>query len=447
MKRWAVKVARWREPIMRKHGPTTRFGPGVRYGLLALTVVGMMVGPVISSVLAQVVTLTPTEGGAALGVQPGTATIDVKQNGNAKVTFDLSGIPAPNPGRECRGLDSDQSLLSGWFRFINDAGESTVNADNLVERWGPPPTIIEDAPEGCVAEYPISRGRKPFDPENPESTDRGGGTSGCYGKAPNVITWSPIAKSTAGFTAGMGGTSRPDPNGFVSDIDGDANATLKTNFDPTDGATTPLVLNPWHFGSSVPPFWAQCTNPKVTPAPPVCLAAGGKLRANDSGYKRVYENKPFNDHVGPNGERIPSRIPGIGVIGEMNTFGEVDERAYGRGLIFDINGPCDNNPLARTPCGPGGFGKEGGPPAHPAGRDMMGFPPKPGSAKGQRFQVPDEKGRQTLARAEATHISVVLHNDCLTHGHIPGHGPGIGLPPPAQGLPDDFVEILRGEIR
>lgn len=440
MKKWAQKEGVWRAPIMMILRPTTS-------GLAALAVVSMFLwGPVVSPVLAQVVTLTPTEDGAAMGVQPGTATINVKNADKAKVTFDLSGVPASMPGLACKTLDPGQVVLSGWFRFLGDDGGSSVAGDNLVERWGPPPTILEGAPEGCVAEYPIARGRKPFDPENPDSTDRGGGTSGCYGKAPNVITWSPIAKSTAAFTAGMGGASHLDPNGFTSDVGGDANATLKTNFDPTAGPTTPLVLNPWHFGSSVPPFFAQCTSPKVIPAPPVCVAAGAKLRANDSGYKRIFKTQPYNAHKGPNGERIPSKIPGIGVIGEPNTFGEVDENAFGRGIIFDINGPCDNNPLAMTPCGPGGFGKDGGPPAHPAGRDMMGFPPKPGSAKGQRFQVPDEKGRQTLARAEATHISVIMHKDCLTHGHIPGHGKGIGLPPPAQGLPDDFVEILRGAM-
>ena len=139
-------------------------------------------------------------------------------------------------------------------------------------------------------------------------------------------------------------------------------------------------------------------------------------------------------------------IPGIGNPGEMRSLGVVNERAYGRGIIFDINGPCDNIIVKGTPCGSDKFGLDGGPPAHPGGRDMMGFPPLSGTFKGQRFQLPDAQGRQTLARAEATHISVVLHKDCLTHGHIPGHGPGIGLPPPAQGLPDDFVEILRGPL-
>ena len=453
---------------MRIHGPTTRFGLETRYGFLALTAVSMMMwGPVLSPALA--VDLTPTAEGAAMGVQPGTATIDVVSATKTKITFDLSGIPAPAAGTECRTLDQSQSLLSAWFRFIGADGSSTVDADNLVERWGPPPTLLEGAPAGCVPEYPIARKRKKFgvnalgeDFGPLDNGDRGGGTAGCYGASPNVITWSPIAKSTAGFTAGMGGTSRPDPNGFVSDVDGDVNVTLKTNFDPTDGATTPLVLNPWFFGSSVPPFFAQCTNPKVIPAPPVCADAGGQLRANDSGYKRVYKTQPLNDHVGPNGELIPSAIRGIGNPGVMRSLSTmtaagqggapgvvdgVNVRAYGRGIIHDIDGPCDNNIVVGTPCGSDKFGLDGGPPAHPAPRDMLGFPPLSGTNKGQRFQLTDAQGRQTLARAEATHISVVLHKDCLTHGHIPGNGPGMPMPPPfTSGLPADFVEILRGPL-
>ncbi len=410
---------------MRIHGPTIRFGLETRYGLLALAAVSMMWGPVLSPATAQVVTLTPTAAGAAMGVQPGTATIDVISAAKAKVTFDLSGIPAPGSGRECMTLDAGQSLLSGWLK-VDMAGAGV--ADDLIEPWGPPPTMLADAPEGCVAEYPISRNKA-----------NGGVTPGCYAPVPNVITWSPITKSIAMFNNGMGGASDPDPNGFVSDTDGDANATLRTNYDFTGGQqTTPLVINPWFFGSSVPPFHAQCTKIGTSPAPPVCTAAGGKIRATGSGFKRVYATQFQNIHLGVNGEVSPSKMAGIGNPGEMRSLGVVNPLAFGRGVIHDIDGPCDNSAvIPGTPCGSTKFGLEGGPPGHPASSD---------GGKGQRFTVIDAKGRATLARGVATTISVVLHHDCLTHGFIPGNGPGMPQPPPSQGLPADFVEILSGPV-
>ncbi len=414
---------------MRIHGPIIRFGLDARFGLLALATVSMMWGPVLSPATAQVVTLTPTEAGAAMGVQPGTATIDIVSATKGKVRFELSGIPAPMAGTECRTLDSGQSLLSGWLK-VDMAGPGV--ADDLVEPWGPPPTMLADAPEGCVAEYPISRNKA-----------NGAVTAGCYNPVPNVLAWSPMTKTVAMFNNGMGGASRPDPNAFVSDDDGDADATLRTNYDFTGGQqTTPLVINPWFFGSSVPPFHAQCTKIGTSPAPPVCVAAGGKIRATGSGFKRVYKTQFQNIHqrVLPDGTILssPSAIPGIGNPGEMRSLGVVNQLAFGRGVIHDIDGPCDNSAvIPGTPCGSTKFGLEGGPPGHPASSD---------GGKGQRFQDFDSKGVPLVARGVATAISVVLHKDCLTHGFIPGNGPGMPQPPPSRGLPADFVEILTGPL-
>ena len=418
---------------MRMHGPTNRFSLDARYGVLVLAAVtvSLLASPVLSPALAQTVTLMPTEAGAAMGVQPGTATIEVVSETKTKVTFDLSGIPAPAHGMECRTLDSGQSLLSGWLK-VDMAGPGV--GDDLVEPWGPPPAMLGDAPDGCVAEYPISR-----------SKFNGGVTPGCYNPMPNVIAWSPIAKHWAQFNNGMGGANDPDPNGFVSDPDGDANATLRTSYDFTGGQqTTPLVLNPWFFGSSVPPFHAQCTAFNTSPAPPVCLAAGGVIRSNGSGYKRVFGTQLQNDHIGPNGEVSPSAVPGIGTPGVMGSLGSVNPRAFGRGVIHDIDGPCDNNVVPGTPCGSSEFGMPGGPPGHPASTDSVGLPM--GTVKGQRFQLVDALGRAQVARGVATAMSVVLHKDCLTHGFIPGNGPGMPQPPPSQGRPADFVEILTGPL-
>jgi hypothetical protein len=353
-----------------------------------------------------------------------------------KVTFDLSGIPMPAPGAECRTLDARQSLLSGWLK-IDMAGPGV--ADDLIEPWGPPPTMMAGAPEGCVAEYPISRNK-----------NNGGVTAGCYNPAPNALGWSPIAKTTAMFNNGMGGASNPDPNGFTSDEDGEANATLKANYDFTGGKqTAPLVINPWFFGSSVPPFHAQCTKIGTSPAPPVCVAAGGKIRAVGSGFKRVFKTQLFNIHqrILPDGTTLisPNAIPGIGNPGEMRSLGEVNPLSFGRGVIHDIDGPCDNSvAIPGTPCGRTDFGTgaEGAPPAHPASMDFV----TNGKPKGQRFQDFDDKGRALIARGVATAVSVVLHKDCLTHGFIPGNGPGMPQPPPSRGLPADFVEILSGPL-
>ena len=441
MKQWAEKVTSTRGmgrvPTMRIRRSKTQLGLDTWYGLSMLAAIALViVGVGFSSASAQVVTLMPTEDGAAMGVQPGTATIEVVNESNAKVTFDLSGIPAPIPGTACQMLDTGQSLLSGWITVDMD-GPGV--ADSLVEPWGPPPTMLEDAPGGCVAEYPISR-----------SKFSGGVTPGCYAPRSDVLRWSPITRTTDLFNSGMGGAINPDPNGFVSDQDGDAHATLRTNYDFTGGRqATPLVLNPWFFGSSVPPFHAQCSKINTSPAPPVCVAAGGVLRANSSGFKRIFGTFLQNDHVGPNGEISPSAVPGIGTPGVMHSLGAVNQRAFGRGVIHDIDGPCDNNVVPGTPCGRSDFGMEGGPPGHPASTDSVGLPP--GTIKGQRFQIFDSEGRAMIARGVARGISVILHKDCLTHGYIPGNGPGMPQPPPSQGpegnpFPSDFVEILHGPL-
>lgn len=342
----------------------------------------------------EVVDLLPTAQGQTLGVQAGTATIEVMNANKTKVSFSLSGIPAIS----CSALSNGQALLSGWLRFIDAEGnlDLATAAANLVEPWGPPPTIKPDAPEGCIAAYPI-----------PLTKAGGAVTSGCYDPVPNVISWSPIAKSTALYFAGMGGAIDPDPNGFVSDSKGSVNVMLKTDFDFTEGRpSTLLVLNPRFFGSSVPPFFAQCTTLDASPAPPVCAGSGGVLKSVDSGFKRVYETKPVIVHSGP------------------------PAATFGPGIIHDFDGPCDNQILTPgPPCGRDDFTIDS---PHPLGTD---------GGVGLRHIKATPEGRQTLARGAATAISVVLHHDCVTHGHIPGN------PEFTNGdrtFPAEFVEILRG---
>ena len=530
MERWAQKVARWRVPVMRRYGPLTRFGIDMRVGVVMPLAIFMLMAvpgaPLVGQAKAADIAdlaLTLTGKAAALGFTDAGSTIDIEvidandgsnansPEGKTRVTLNIKGIPAAltasaegvaPAGLSCGVLDKGQALLSAWL-LIDPAerapgilkADGTRTPNHMVERWGPPFPVgpagprggyqgVDTSPAGgtglgengaCpTANYPMSVGKK------------GGALEAtCFPGHPSIRVTSPLAKSTAGYNSGMGGALAPDPNGFVSDTDGEATVTLKTNFDFTEGEqVVPLVWReapgvpffpsgpgpqpfkwlmdeasfmgpfylrndagapigpppnaPGFFGSSVPPFHAQCTNPSVLPAPPPCVLSNGRhsLKSLGSGFKRVYETVPHILHVGPNnGETIPSLVAGIGALGVANSVKDtVETRSFGRGVIHDIDGPCDNNVhrAGAAPCPTDQFGLPGGPPTHPAGSDSVGLELRDGGVpqkgvlpknarRGHRFQKVDTLGRQVLARGRAVGVGIAIHHDCLTHGLIPGN--------------------------
>ena len=514
---------------MSRYGPRTQFALGMRVGgaLMLAMLIGLPGTQLAGQANAQSIPLELTAAAIALGFTDAgsTAEIDVRAAteqsplGRTRVSFNISGVPSQfNPdadgnavaGLGCNVLGKGQALLSGWL-LIDPAERApgVMRADgsgrlphHLVERWGPPFPVGPAGPRGgyqgvnpnpvgtglgengaCGSpSYPMDIGKKGQGP------DQIGGAleATCFPGHPSIRLTTPITKSTAGFNSGMGGALDPDPNGFVSDSDGDASATLKTDYDFTTGEqVVPLVwreapgvpfnppgfpnlmdeasfMGPFYlrndagapigpppnapglFGSSVPPFAAQCTNGGIAPAPPPCVFGPGTntLKTVGSAFKRVFETIPHIIHEGPNGEFIPSSVGGIGQLGVANTVKLPDPRSFGRGVIHDIDGPCDNliHTAGAPPCpidgfggGTPGIGSDGPkPPTHPAGSDTVGKPlfdvdgnqvsELPANARfGMRFQKPDALGRQTMARGRAVAIGVAVHHDCLTHGHVPGN--------------------------
>jgi hypothetical protein len=530
MKRRDTNKVKWRVPIMNRYGPQAKFGIHARTS--AMMFIAMFVwlpsAAIDGQAHAQTIPLELTAAAVALGFTDAGSSVDIEVRsvtgqsplGRTKLSFNLAGIPSqfnpdadgnPVAGLECNVLGKGQALMSGWL-LVDPAERApgVMRADgsgrlpnHLVERWGPPFPVgpagprggyqgVDDGREGATGlgenaacgspSYPMDIGKKG------EGQDQihGALEATCFPGHPSVRLTSPIAKSVAGYNSGMGGALNPDPNGFVSDGDGEASATLKTDFDFTTGAqVVPLVwreapgvpfnppgfsnlmdeasfMGPFYlrnpagapigpppnapgvFGSSVPPFAAQCTNGGIAPAPPPCVFGPGTntLKTVGSAFKRVFETKAMILHEGPNGEFIPSSVGGIGQIGVANSVKAAFPLSFGRGVIHDIDGPCDNNIFlaGKPPCPTDGFG--GGtpgstpagpkPPTHPAGSDTVGKPlfdtngnmvaELPGNARfGLRFQVPDALGRQTLARGRAVGIGVAVHHDCLTHGHVPGN--------------------------
>jgi hypothetical protein len=60
------------------------------------------------------------------------------------------------------------------------------------------------------------------------------------GTRADVYGFSPAAADNAGFTAGNG----LDPNGFLTDADGNADVTIDLNYDISQPGSSPLVLRP-----------------------------------------------------------------------------------------------------------------------------------------------------------------------------------------------------------
>ncbi len=117
----------------------------------------------------------------------------------------------------------------------------------------------------------------------PQCTALDPGT-GTNGDKVNVYGFSPAAADDAGFKAGMG----LDPNGFVSDGNGNANFTINLNYDIFAPAVAPTVLRPGVSQSLGVAFDAAGTT--CSSSPPLFIAgvtAPFTARV-DSAYARVY---------------------------------------------------------------------------------------------------------------------------------------------------------------
>lgn len=98
----------------------------------------------------------------------------------------------------------------------------------------------------------------------------------------NVFGFSPAAADDAGFTAGMG----LDPNGFVTDGDGDAEFKIKLNYDIFRPMVAPTVLRPGITQGLAVGFDGF---PGTTCS--TALFTGTQFPARiDSGYARVYNS-------------------------------------------------------------------------------------------------------------------------------------------------------------
>jgi hypothetical protein len=90
-------------------------------------------------------------------------------------------------------------------------------------------------------------------------------TDPARGTPVNVFGFTPAAADDAGFTAGNG----LDPNGFVTDADGDAHFTIKLNYDIFKRNVAPLVLRPGvteGLAVGFDAFGTTCSSmPSVTP--------------------------------------------------------------------------------------------------------------------------------------------------------------------------------------
>ncbi len=107
------------------------------------------------------------------------------------------------------------------------------------------------------------------------------------GRLINVFRLSPAAADDAGFKAGMG----LDPNGFVTDGDGNANFTIKLNYDIFLPNVAPVVLR---SGSPLASMSTQSLAVAFDAAGTTCFSSPGANFEGrvDSAYLRVYQDKP-----------------------------------------------------------------------------------------------------------------------------------------------------------
>jgi len=107
------------------------------------------------------------------------------------------------------------------------------------------------------------------------------------GRLINVFSFSPAAADDAGFKAGMG----LDPNGFVTDGDGNANFTIKLNYDIFQAGVAPTVLR---SGSPLASMSTQSLAVAFDAAGTTCFSSpGANFQGRvDSAYLRVYQDKP-----------------------------------------------------------------------------------------------------------------------------------------------------------
>jgi hypothetical protein len=102
--------------------------------------------------------------------------------------------------------------------------------------------------------------------------------TGTNGNKVNVLPFTPAAADDAGFKAGMG----LDPNGFVTDGDGNANFTIKLNYDIFQPGVAPTLLRPGITQSLGVAF-------DGFPGTTCSSSPGASFPARiDSGYTRVY---------------------------------------------------------------------------------------------------------------------------------------------------------------
>jgi len=101
--------------------------------------------------------------------------------------------------------------------------------------------------------------------------------TGTNGNKINVFGFTPAAADDAGFTAGNG----LDPNGFITDADGNAKFRIKLNYDIFAPAVAPTVLRPQQSQNLAVAFDAAGTT---------CFSSQGAAFPErvDSAYARVY---------------------------------------------------------------------------------------------------------------------------------------------------------------
>lgn len=197
-----------------------------------------------------------TSGIYGLNGQGGTVQITV-ENGHTTLDFSLSGL-TPN------------AVHSVWL--LLDSGANPCGGANQPACLAP---FVSCAGPQCVA------------------IDAATGTKA------NVFGFTPAARDSAGFRAGNG----LDPNGFVTDDDGNASFTIKLNYDIFQPGVAPTVLRPGDSQTLAVTFDSPTMGTTCVSTP------GASFPARiDSAYMRVYNTSTVAN--------LPSVSPSYQVLDE-----------------------------------------------------------------------------------------------------------------------------------